>query len=102
MHKPIKSCADMPRIQICDVTDCAYNNDKNCHAIAITVGNSQSARCDTFYRHNKGGIKELNGGVGACKMDLCRFNTDLECFADQGIKVSYESGNAACATFTPR
>lgn len=102
MTKPIKSCTDMPKIQVCDVTDCAYNIDSNCHAIAITVGNAQTARCDTFYRHSKGGIKGINGGVGACKMDSCKFNTDLECFAEPGIKVSAKSGDAVCATFSPR
>lgn len=102
MPKPIKSCADMPRIQACDVTECAYNIEKNCHAVAITVGNSQTAKCDTFYRHSKGGIKTLIGGVGACKMESCKFNTYLECFADQGIKVSVNIGEAVCATFSPR
>ena len=102
MPKSIKSCTDMPRIKGCEVTECAYNIDRNCQAIAITVGNSQSARCDTFYRHSKGGIKGLNGGVGACKVDSCKFNTDLECFADQGIKVAQKSGEATCATFSPR
>lgn len=102
MPKPIKSCTDMPRIQLCDVTECAYNIDKNCHAVAITVGNAQAARCDTFYKHSKGGIRTLTGGVGACKMDSCKFNTDLECFADQGIKVATNGGEAVCKTFSPR
>lgn len=102
MPRSIKSCADMPKIQGCDVTECSYNIDKSCHAIAITVGNAQAARCDTFYRHSKGGIKGLTGGVGACKMDSCKFNTDLECFADQGIRVSTAGGEAVCRTFSAR
>src|SRR4030067_3373297 len=100
MPKPIKSCADMPKIKGCEVTECAYNIEKNCHAIAITVGNSQAARCDTFYKHSKGGIKGLNGGVGACKMDSCKFNTDLECFAAEGIKVALNSGEEISASLS--
>lgn len=101
MAKPINSCTDMPKVKACDVTECAYNIDRNCHTIAITVGNSQGARCDTFHRHQKGGIKGLTGGVGACKMDDCKFNTDLECYAD-GINVATNGGEAVCKTFSRR
>lgn len=99
MPKNIKTCADMSMIRECSVTDCSYNTDKKCHAIAITVGNSRMARCDTFHNsRNKGGVKQLNGGVGACKMDECKFNTDLECFADS-IEVALKGEAAICNTF---
>jgi hypothetical protein len=101
MAKPINSCTDMSKIQACDVTECAYNIERNCHAIAITVGNTEAARCDTFYRHKKGGVKGLTGGVGACKMSDCKFNTDLECYAD-AIKVATNGGEAVCKTFARR
>jgi hypothetical protein len=93
---------DMPKIQNCEVPECSYNRDSQCHAIAITVGDNSMAHCDTFLKlGRKGGIEGLTGGVGACKMVDCKFNRDLECSADPGIVVSHQSGRAQCISFSP-
>ena len=37
------------RIDSCEVTDCPYNQKKQCHALAITVGGPEAcACCDTY------------------------------------------------------
>ena len=96
----IKSCIDMSRINECKVAQCSYCADNMCHAIAITVGNSSMALCDTYINTIKsGGIKGLTGGVGACKAHTCKFNRDLECCSDEGIRVSTAGGHAHCTTF---
>jgi hypothetical protein len=93
--------AKMPRIIDCQVTDCAYNSDKMCHAMAITVGDA-SPFCDTFLKkEQKGGALDVIGGVGACKVERCKFNDSLECSAD-GIHVGRHADSAQCDTFSPR
>lgn len=90
----------MPMINMCKISDCAYNMNNKCHALAITVGGSLP-KCDTFTkRAKKGGDKDVNGAVGACKVETCKFNTDLECAAES-IDVSMHSGQAECVTFAP-
>lgn len=91
----------MPKIKVCDVTDCAYNNQKICHAMAITVGDSHPT-CDTFTNSSqKAGVSEITGGVGACKVDSCKFNQSLECSAPD-IQVTIHKDHACCKTFTER
>jgi hypothetical protein len=43
----------------------------------------------------------MTGGVGACKVEDCRFNSMFECSAS-GINVAIHSGHADCATYSPR
>ncbi|MFD2356265.1 DUF1540 domain-containing protein [Nonomuraea ferruginea] len=63
----------MPVVNECDVDACAYNTDRRCHALAITVGDIRHAHCDTFFRTSaKGGDPTTVGHVGACKMSDCR------------------------------
>ena len=89
----------MPKITACSMTDCAYNGDNSCHAIAITVGGTHPM-CDTFMKtKQKGGVPDIIGGAGACKEDDCRFNKSLECTAS-GIKVGPHSGHGDCLTFS--
>lgn len=39
----------MPTISACEVTDCAYNANRQCHTMAVTVGGPETcARCDTY------------------------------------------------------
>ncbi|MBE9531891.1 MAG: DUF1540 domain-containing protein [Proteobacteria bacterium] len=91
----------MSSITECKVEQCSYNADNMCHAIAITVGNSSKALCDTFVNMAEmGGVKGLAGGVGACKAHNCKFNKDLECCSGSGIQVSTVGGSAYCTTFS--
>jgi hypothetical protein len=90
----------MPMINACSITECAYNMEKRCHALAVTIGDN-FPRCDTFMkRDSKGGDMDAIGGVGACKVEKCKYNMNLECSAES-INVSMHSGQAECATFAP-
>ncbi|WP_198535468.1 DUF1540 domain-containing protein [Streptomyces caatingaensis] len=92
----------MPRVAVCEVETCAYNQDSACHALAITVGDATHARCDTFFTYPvKGGDSAATGRVGACKMAGCLHNQDLECQAP-GITVASLQDAADCLTFTAR
>ena len=90
---------NMSKVSQCQVTQCAYNIDTICHALAITVGDSNDPRCDTFIESSrKGGDVNSIAGVGACKVGSCRFNRSLECQA-QSIVVGYRGENVDCLTF---
>ncbi len=89
-----------PKVLDCSVQECSYNNNKMCHAVAITVGDSKCAMCDTYYNSSqKGGAMEITGSVGACKEDDCKFNNSLECSAS-GIHVANHMGHADCSTYS--
>lgn len=93
---------DMPAITACSVDSCAYNRDGGCHALAITVGDSIHAHCDTYFSADrKGGDPFAAGHVGACKMADCTHNVDFECQAP-GISVGFQQDLADCLTYTPR
>ncbi|MGW2512244.1 DUF1540 domain-containing protein [Streptomyces scopuliridis] len=93
---------DMPVVNECAVEPCAYNHDGGCHALAITVGDSREARCDTYFTAaRKGGDPLAGGHVGACKMAGCRHNVDFECQAP-GITVGGRQDMADCLTYAPR
>ncbi len=91
----------MPEIAMCSMEECAYNEKRHCHALAITVGGPHP-RCDTFLRSiDKGGSANGSGRVGACKVVNCVHNRALECSAD-AITVSPHETHPDCATFAPR
>jgi len=90
----------MPKVTACSVESCAYNTQKSCHAMAITVGEpGGDPACDTFFTADQhGGVKEITAGVGACKLAGCTFNKDYECSASS-ITVAMQHGQADCMTF---
>ncbi len=91
---------DMVKIIECDADECAYNRDRTCHAMAITVGGGSDHRCDTFFpTSSMGGFPDIIGGVGACKSASCRHNRNLECAAP-GIKIGHEGQFVDCLTFS--
>lgn len=94
----------MPRVVDCDMTDCAYNEKKLCHAMAINVGfGSPCATCHTFMKQTKkAGYTDTTGGVGACKVGDCKFNESLECTSPGGIHIGKHSAHADCKTFAAR
>ncbi|HLP97370.1 MAG TPA: DUF1540 domain-containing protein [Sideroxyarcus sp.] len=97
-----KITIEMPTVAQCAVSDCAYNQNSNCHARAITIGDATHPGCDTFMKgaqHAKS-IKQI-AGIGACKTGTCKFNEDLECVADS-IQVSMVHNQANCMTFAMR
>lgn len=92
---------EIPKIIDCNVTNCVYNKNNQCHAFAITIGDDEP-HCDTFCKSQvKGGINEITGKVGACKVTDCIYNKSFECNAP-GIHVSLNHGNPDCTTFKHR
>lgn len=88
----------MPGVSACDIAECAYNANKACHAIAITIGDGDRPMCDTFFKASRhGGVKDT-AGVGACKVAACCHNTDFECCAPN-IRVGHEKNSGKCLTF---
>ena len=92
----------MSKIDGCDVIDCAYNMDRQCHTPAITVGDGKCAMCDTYTKADrKGGASDVIGGVGACRDSDCIHNLALECNAGN-IHVGFHQNHADCETYTRR
>ena len=94
----------MSKISECQVSDCSYNNDNNCHALAITVGDEKCPGCDTFTQSGKkGGNPGALGGVGACKVENCKYNNSLECSAGSiQVGLGTHGCHAECRTFSAR
>ena len=98
----MKITIEMPNVSACDVTNCAYNAEGNCHARAITVGDGEHAACDT-YLPSEGHTRQVLriAGVGACKVTGCVHNADFECQAP-AIRVGWHQEHADCATYESR
>jgi hypothetical protein len=97
----MKITLEIPAVQACDATSCAYNVGRNCHALAITIGDGIHAACDTFIANGLHARDTSHtAGVGACKATSCRYNSDLECSAG-AIHVNVHADHADCATYTP-
>jgi hypothetical protein len=93
---------EMPKVLDCLMLDCAYNMTRQCHAMAITVGGGMCPLCDTVIKaEKKGGVADMTGSVGACKVEDCKFNESLECSAG-GIHVALHEQHAECGTFKKR
>lgn len=95
----MKITIDIPLVNECAISDCAYNMDDMCHAKAITIGDGMHPGCDTsFFQSQKHARNtSITAGVGACKVTACSFNSDLECSAD-GINVGMKDGSINCLT----
>lgn len=92
---------EMVKIVSCDVTDCSYNKHNSCHTLAITVGGPSDPcpSCDTYlHSSHKGGIPDIQGGVGACKVESCAMNKSLECSAPS-VKIGMHQSHPDCMTF---
>lgn len=93
----------MPKVMECNASNCAYNSDQACHALAITIGEPDGEpSCDTFFTSQKsGGVDNATAGVGACKIDECKFNEGFECTAS-AIQVGMQAGEPDCMTYENR
>ncbi len=91
---------EMTKVMECSVETCAYNTKKNCHAMAITVGDPHGdPACDTFFTAKEnGGVMDMIAGVGACKLAECKHNTNYECSASS-IKIAKQEDQPNCMTF---
>ena len=98
MEKP------MVKITSCEVTDCSYNKHNACHTLAITVGGPADPcpSCDTYvHSSQKGGVMDVQGGIGACKVESCSYNSSLECSAPS-VTVGKHQSHPDCTTFKPK
>ena len=90
---------ETPLVSECSVTECAYNLNSDCHARAITIGDGMHPGCDTFFdnrNHTKAAMRMA--GIGACKVEACKFNDDFECITEN-IRVGRSKGEISCLTF---
>ncbi len=93
----------MPLIVSCTGSDCAYNRNLTCNAMAVTIGADREAVCDTFYHtDHKVAHPDAVSFVGACKMEGCRFNRNLECTAYSGVSLVGDNGRVSCHTYEDR
>ncbi len=93
---------EMPEIRQCEAEDCAYNRDRRCHALAITVGDEGCPCCDTYCEEaDEAGDPRATGRVGACHSANCAYNSKLECSAP-AIAIGMEHQHPDCATFSER
>jgi len=89
----------MPEIMSCESMVCSYNMDSKCRAMAITVGAGDSPLCNTAMSSAmKGGVSEMSGCVGACKVMPCQFKKSLE-YTASSVQMKMHSGIAECGTF---
>lgn len=89
----------MPLIVSCSGSHCSYNRDMTCNAMAVTIGEKGDAVCDTYYHGSrKIAYPETISFVGACKMESCRFNRNLECTAYSGVSLVGRDGRVLCHT----
>lgn len=94
------STQDMPTVQACSVTACSYNDNKTCHAGAITIA-GDTAKCGTFVEISFRGGLDRNGVVGACHRSECKFNDKLECTASS-VQIGAGTDVADCLTYEAR
>ena len=91
-------CLEMPVVTKCMASECVYNLDSNCHARAITIGDTIQPSCDTYMAGSRHTKQTQIAGIGACKTVGCKFNNDLECMAEN-IQVGMVKNRANCMTF---
>ncbi len=88
----------MPSVSACAIGECAYNINKSCHAVAITIGDGVHPLCDTYFSSMTNAASKETAGVGACKVSICRYNKTFKCGATD-IQIGKLSNQAACLTF---
>lgn len=98
----MKITIDMPNVAACEVSNCAFYSQGNCHARAITVGDGAHPACDT-YLPSAGHTRDVLriAGVGACKVTQCTHNEDYECQA-AAVRIGRHESHADCQTYAPR
>jgi hypothetical protein len=91
---------EVPPVAKCDVAQCFYNCEQQCHAPAINVGGSHP-NCDTFCAGQQHISRADNSMVGACHVSQCRHNEELTCHAS-AVCVGLHGDHADCVTFQER
>ena len=93
---------DAALVSRCEVSECAYNFEKRCGAIAIVIASGPHPQCGTFLRMSgSSGKRTGDAHVGECRYSACRHNADSKCTAGK-IEVDYWWGVVDCRTFASR
>ena len=94
---------NMPLIVCCTGSNCSYNRNLTCNAMAVTVGGERQALCHTFYQTDrKVAHPESVSFVGACRMEKCCSNRHLECTAFSGVSLVGHNGQVLCHKYKER
>ena len=89
----------MPLIVSCTGSDCSYNRNLICEAMAVNIGADRQAVCDPFCQTDHKIVHPAAVSfVGACKMERCRFNRNVECTAFSGVILVADSSRVMCHT----
>lgn len=83
----------------CTVSNCSYNQELECRAPQITVGDDHPS-CDTFTQQQQIKLAPQDAVVLNCGVDQCNFNESHACGA-RGITVDQHAKHADCVTFRP-
>ena len=69
----------MSPVKDCAISNCANNEKKACHAMAITVGASTEPMCGTYFQSSShGGVRDMTGGGGARQVAGFRVHESVE------------------------
>ena len=86
----------------CAVSECTYNMEQRCSAIAIVIASGPHPRCGTFLKTSNSSSGRIGDAqVGECRYSICRHNTDARCSAGN-IEVDYWWGVVDCRTYASR
>lgn len=91
---------DNGSVLTCTVEDCSYNEELECLAPAIHVGDTDHPACDTFTRQKNVAKAQQESIVSGCAVGECTFNSEMQCGA-RGVTVDHHSEHADCVTFRP-
>lgn len=98
----IEAVQDAALVSRCAVSECAYNLEKRCCAIAIVIASGPHPVCGTFLRASGcSGKGTGDAHVGECRYSICRHNAHAKCIAGN-IEVDYWWGYIDCRTFASR
>ena len=88
-------------VQTCKVDGCSFNSHSRCHALAVTIGDGNNPRCDTFVQQGSDGGMETSTRVGACKVAGCVNNKKLVCKANF-IDIAFNDNHPCCKNYQSR
>lgn len=83
-------------VMTCSVSDCSYNQQLECCAPNVTVGNGHPV-CETYTDYP---VRRVSTGsfVATCLTTMCAFNRQTRCTAP-GVTLDCHGDHADCATF---
>lgn len=94
----ITTTLELTEIGSCNVSSCAFNANNGCQAKAVTIGETSSAACGTFYVGTASVAASGSTGVATCKAVSCKHNRNLTCGAE-AIVVANAATGPVCQTF---